>query len=283
MKLGMVFEGGASRTVFSCGVADVFLEEKIMPDYFIGVSAGIAYGISYLSGQKGRNLTLAKQYMSDGNYQGFQFLFDRNIKSFYNIDYVFNKVPNELLPFDWDAFARFPGQVEAVVTNIRTGRAEYKEVPRKGPRLDVVVASCALPVFFQPVKLGRGYYLDGGISDSVPYKRALEQGCDKVIVVLTRERDYVKHTEAGVGVTAALYHKYPKLVEALRHRPENYNASMAGLRQLEKEGKVFVIAPDTTLGVGRTESRPEKLEQLYEEGYLEAKEQMTALRRFLAS
>lgn len=281
MKLGMVFEGGASRTLFSCGVADAFLEEKLMPDYFIGVSAGIAFGISYLSGQKGRNLTLAKKYMSDGNYQGFQFLFDRNVKSFYNIDYVFDRIPNELLPFDWDAFERFPGQIEAVVTNIRTGRAEYKEVPRKGPRIDEVVASCALPAFFQPVKLGKGYYLDGGVSDSVPYLRALEQGCDRVIVVLTRQRDYVKHSEAGLGVISALYRKYPNLVEALKRRPENYNASMARLRELEREGKVFVIAPDTTHGVGRTESRPEKLEALYEEGYLEAKEQMTALRRFL--
>lgn len=281
MKLGMVFEGGASRTVFSCGVADAFLEENIMPDYFIGVSAGIAFGISYLAGQKGRNLTLAKQYMSDGNYQGFQFLFDRNNKSFYNIDYVFDTVPNELLPFDWEAFARFPGKIEAVVTNIHTGKAEYKEVPRTGPRMDEVVASCALPVFFQPVKLGNRYYLDGGVSDSVPYLHALEEGCDKVVVVLTRERDYVKHKEAGVGATAALYHKYPRLVKTLRHRPEAYNTSMKRLKELEREGRVFVIAPDSTLGVGRTESRPDKLEALYEAGYLKAKEQMTALRNYL--
>lgn len=125
MKLGMVFEGGASRTIFSCGVADAFLEENIMPDYFIGVSAGIAFGLSYLSKQHGRNLELARKYMSDGNYQGFKFLFDKNRKTFYNLDYVFDEVPNKLLPFDYDAFAAFPGQVEAAVTNIHSGKAEY--------------------------------------------------------------------------------------------------------------------------------------------------------------
>ncbi len=46
MKLGITMEGGASRTVFSCGVTDAFLEEDIMPDYFVGVSAGIAYEVS---------------------------------------------------------------------------------------------------------------------------------------------------------------------------------------------------------------------------------------------
>lgn len=281
MKLGMVFEGGASRTLFSCGVADAFLEENLMPDYFVGVSAGIAFGISYLAGQKGRNLTLARKYMSDGNYQGFQFLFHPDNRSFYNIDYVFDTVPNELLPFDWEAFARFPGKIEAVVTNIHTGKAEYKVVPRTGPRMDEVVASCALPVFFQPVKLGNRYYLDGGVSDSVPYLRAFKEGCDKVIVVLTRERDYVKRSEAGVGAVAALYHRYPRLVRTMRHRPEAYNASMERLRRLEREGRVFVIAPDSVLGVGRTESRPDKLEALYEAGYLKAKEQMTALRNYL--
>lgn len=74
MKLGVTMEGGASRTIFSCGVTDALLEENIMPDYFIGVSAGIAFGVSYLSGQKGRNLELAKNFMGDKRYMGARHL-----------------------------------------------------------------------------------------------------------------------------------------------------------------------------------------------------------------
>ena len=247
MKLGMVFEGGASRTIFSCGVADAFLEENIMPDYFIGVSAGIAFGLSYLSKQHGRNLELARKYMSDGNYQGFA----------------------------------FPGQVEAAVTNIHSGKAEYLEVPRDSSSMAVIEASCALPVFFKPVQVGRRYYLDGGVADSVPFERALKQGCDKVIVVLTRERGYEKHTDGGTKISSALYRRYPNIVKDLKERPAKYNESMQKLFQLEKEGRVFVIAPDTTHGIGRTESDPKRLEELYEEGYLEGKEQMTALKNYL--
>ena len=88
MKLGMVFEGGASRTAFSCGVMDAFLEEELMPDYFIGVSAGIAFGVSYLSKQKGRNLKLLEEYMADKRYMGLKYLFDRKKKSYYNIGFL---------------------------------------------------------------------------------------------------------------------------------------------------------------------------------------------------
>ena len=249
MKLGVVMEGGASRTVFSCGVTDCFLEEGIMPDYFVGVSAGIAYGVSYLSGQIGRNREIFEKYMPDKRYMGLKYLFDRHMKSYYNIPFVFGEVPNKLVPFDFDAFRAYQGEAEAVVTNIRTGKAEYLPVDRNDTDFKTIVASCALPVLFQPVKIGKRYYLDGGVADSVPYRHALEKGCDKLIVILTRERNYIK--------------------------------TMKELYQAEKEGKVFIIAPKSTLRVGRTESSPKKLLELYDEGYYQAKESMHALDLYL--
>lgn len=281
MKLGMVFEGGANRTVFSCGVMDVFLNEGLMPDYFIGVSAGIAYGVSYLSGQKGRNLELIEKYMADKRYMGVRHLFNREQKTYYNTKFVFEEIPNELLPFDYDAFGKFPGEVEAAVTNIHTGKAEYLAVPRGKDMRDTIVASCSLPVLFPPVKVGKRYYLDGGIADSIPYDHALKKGCDKLVVVLTRERGYVKTTEKATKVTDHLYKRYPKIVEDLNLRAERYNESMKGLKELENAGRVFVIAPESTYGIGRTETDTVKLRRLYEEGYRIAEEQMTALRQYL--
>lgn len=281
MKLGMVFEGGGSRTIFSCGVADAFLEESIMPDYFIGVSAGIAYGVSYLSQQKGRNLTLAKRFMSNKKYQGVRHLLNKEQKSYYNVEYVFHDVPKHLLPFDYGTFAAFPGEVEACVTNIHTGKAEYLPVTRDESNENTLLASCALPVFFKPVKVGKHYYLDGGLSDSIPYLHALEKGCDRVVVVLTRQRDYVKKTEIATHISTSLYKKYPNVVKDLKERPEKYNQSLQHLRELEEQGKVFVIAPETTMGVGRTETDPDRLEALYQEGYRIAKERMDALKKYL--
>ena len=281
MKLGMVFEGGANRTVFSCGVMDKFLEENIMPDYYIGVSAGMAYGLSYLSGQKGRNLELMEKYMADKRYMGMRHLLNRKEHAYYNTKFVFEEVPNELLPLDYDALARFPGEIEAAVTNIHTGKAEYMEVPRGKEMKDLLIATCSLPILFQPVKIGRHYYLDGGLADSVPYEHAMEMGCEKLVVVLTRERGYVKTQEKAAGVMNRLYQRYPKIVEDMKLRAERYNVSMEKLMQLEKEEKVFVIAPESTYGVGRTETDTIKLRRLYDEGYRIATEQTDALRAYL--
>jgi len=279
MKLGITMEGGASRTVFSCGVTDAFLEEGIMPDYFIGVSAGIAYGVSYLSKQKGRNLELATKYMPDKRYMGVKHLLKK--RNFYNLDFAFGEVPNKLLPFDMDAFEAYPGKVVAGVTNIHTGKAEYIEVPRRDDKYEVIVASCALPILFQPVKVGKHYYLDGGLADSIPYKQAIKEGCDKNIVILTRERGYVKKQERAGIISQKLYKKYPKIVEDLEKRPERYNVCIKELFEKEEAGEVFVIAPETTYGIGRTESDPEKLTKLYEEGYRQTKELMPALKKYL--
>lgn len=279
MKLGIIMEGGASRTVFSCGVADAFLEEGIMPDYFVGVSAGIAYGVSYLSRQKGRNLTIIQKYMNDKRYMGVRHLLKN--RNFYNIPFVFEEIPNKLEAFDYEAFRSFPGKVEACVTNLHTGKAEYLEVPRQDEKFGVLVASCALPILFQPVKVGRRYYLDGGIADSIPYRHAMEEGCDKNIVILTRERGYVKKAERAGKISVKLYKKYPNIVEDLKTRPERYNACMEELMEREKAGEIFVIAPETTYGIGRTESNPEKLTKLYKEGYRQARRQMADLKRYL--
>ena len=143
------------------------------------------------------------------------------------------------------------------------------------------MASCALPILFQPVKVGRRYYLDGGLSDSIPYQQAIKEGCDKNIVILTRERGYVKKPERAGDISMKLYKKYPKIVEDIDTRPEKYNACMEELLEKEKSGEIFVIAPETTYGIGRTESNPEKLTKLYEEGYQQAKRQMEELKRYL--
>jgi predicted patatin/cPLA2 family phospholipase len=192
-------------------------------------------------------------------------------------------VPNKLVPFDYDALANYPGQVVAVVTNIRTGKAEYFEIPKYERLWETTIASCSLPVLFPPVKLGNQEYLDGGIADPIPYKKALDEGCDKVVVILTRERGFVKQEEKATNLINRAYRKYPKIVERMKARTDDYNRLLAELMQEEKAGNVFVIAPKETYGVGRTEGDWSKLQPLYQEGIAVAGEQMDALKRYLNS
>ncbi len=281
MKLGVVMEGGASRTIFSCGVTDVLMDEGLYPDYFVGVSAGIAYGVSYLSHQRGRNAEFTQKYMNSSKYMGMRYLLDPQKKCYYNLKFDFDEIPNRLVPFDYEALAAFPGPVLSVVTNVRTGKAEYLQVPPYETHWETTIASCSLPVLFPPVKLGRSYYLDGGLADPVPFEKALADGCDRVIVILTRERDYVKGRERGTAIVDFVYQKYPKIVECMKNRTESYNETTKRLFAAEKRGDVFVITPRDTFQVGRTEGDWVKLEPLYQEGIDVMRERMEELREYL--
>ena len=282
MKLGIVFEGGASRGYFSAGVMDKFLDFGIRPDYVIGASAGIANGVSFISGQKGRNLIIGTKYLHDKRYMGMRHMLNRKNKSYYNIDFVFNDIPNKYLPFDYKAFESSQTEKIAVVTNIETGKAEYMPVPSNDKEWRLIVASCALPILFPPIEINGKKYFDGGIADSIPYKRALEDGCDKIIVVLTRERSYEKKDESTMKLAAFHYRKYPNLVKALRNRALNYNKCRNELLKLEIEGKALVIAPESTADWKRTEKRPNAIEKMYNEGVSEALVNENKIRDFIS-
>ena len=182
-----------------------------------------------------------------------RYLLDPKKRCYYNLEFAFGEVPNRLVPYDYDALAHYPGQVVAVVTNIRTGKAEYFEIPPYEKHWETTIASCSLPVLFPPVKLGKQYYLDGGLADPVPYKKAREEGCDKIIVILTRKRDYIKERERGTALVNYIYQKYPKVVELMNRRAESYNRLTRELLAEEKKGNLFLIAPRDTYGVSRTE------------------------------
>ena len=279
--LGLTLEGGASRTVFSCGVLDVLLEEGIIADCFVGVSAGISFGVSYASGQIGRNLRLATDFMPDKKYMSPRHMLNPKNRSIYNLDYVFYEVPEHLLPFDYDAFARYPGKVLAVLSNIDTGLAEYPEVPRGDHKFMYLRASCALPMLFPIITIDGKRYMDGGITDSIPYKKAINEGCDKNIIILTREEGYRKHIERTDEIAAHKFRKYPAFSTALLTRAERYNETIEELAALEKEGKVFIFRPDTTKGIRRTESDRRVLKGLYDKGYAEGKRRISELREYL--
>ena len=250
MKTGLVLEGGALRTIYSTGVMDAMLSKDLMVDYVIGVSAGIAYGVSYVSKQSQRNLEILTRFVNDRRYMGLKNLVDKHNRSYFGLEFSYETIPNELVPFDYDTFAAFPGNVEAVVTNLDTGKAEYMEVPRRDEKFLLLQATCALPLMFPIYHLDGKPYLDGGASDAIPFRRAFDQGCDRAIVILTKPRNFVRKAE-----------KLQPLIE--------------------RQGKVLIFAPDSLHGVGRIEHNVEKLRLLWGEGYQHGVERMEELESFL--
>ena len=280
MKTGIVFEGGAFRTVFSCGVMDSFLDEDIMPDYIIGVSAGAAYGTSYAAKQRGRDLNIIMNYSHDKRYMGFRNLLNPKNRSYYGLDFAYNCVPHELVPFDYEEYSRFKGTFKVVVTNVLTGKPEYFPLTFEESKDKLLQATCALPLLFPFIYINDTPYLDGGLSDSIPFEKAFEDGCDKVVVVLTRQTGYKKTTSRSTKRITYLYKKYPELVKDLLLRAERYNASIDRLKELENEGKVIVIRPTNTDGFGRLEKDFEKIQALYDDGIKKGNDIANEVKRF---
>jgi predicted patatin/cPLA2 family phospholipase len=264
-RSGLVLEGGGMRGVFTCGVLDNFMDRGIRFPYSIGVSAGACNGLSYMSGQRGRakysNIDLLDKY----RYIGLKkLLLTGNIMDF---DLLFDKFPNEIIPYDYEAYAQCKERYEMVTTSCVTGEACYYDEKLSPERIiDIVRASSSLP-FVCPIAYVDGEpMLDGGIADSIPIERARALGYDRNVVVLTRNRGYRKPDKKGV-VPPLMYRKYPALREAIANRNKLYNTQLELIERLEDEGEIVVIRPEKPIVVDRMERDVQKLLDLYNEGY----------------
>lgn len=272
---GLVLEGGSFRGIFSAGVMDALLDEDIMFPYCIGVSAGISNGISYLSRQQGRNLEVLLKYRLDDRYVSRRnFL---RCRSLFGLDFVFDEIPNRLVPFDWDAFHSYDGTVYAGVTNARTGEAEYLDCLEMDPTCRILRATCALPLAFPAIEINGEEYFDGGLADSIPVRKSISDGNEVNLIVLTQPAGYHKEYPREYDLAIRfLGKKYPKMVDVLKTRHIKYNETEDYCDQLEAQGKAVIIRP-----AYRLDSMEKDLGQIqanYQHGFDLAKAKMREIR-----
>lgn len=279
IKKGLVLEGGGMRGVFTAGVLDYFLDEKISFDDCFAVSAGACHACSYLANQRGRALAAAIDYLDDKRYCSFYSLITTG--DLFGKDFVYYKIPNELYPIDNNAFMESGTKFYAVVTNCITGEAEYKRIEDLKKDIEIIRASSSLPMLSKMVSINSVPYLDGGISDSIPLKEAIKQKNDKIVVVLTRTEEYRKSANKLMCLFKLRYRKYPNLLNQITQRHENYNNTLEYISESEKKGEIFVIRPPYDTGIERIEKDREKLKVLYNLGYDTAKKQAAALKKYL--
>lgn len=274
----MVLEGGAMRGLFTAGVLDIFLDHEIQVDGILGVSAGAVFGVNYLSKQRGRVLRYNKRFNQDKDYMGIRPLLRTG--DIINREYAYERVPEQLDVFDWKTFRESGVPFYAGVTNLDTGKPDYFQVKDVAEQMDILRASASMPFVTKPVQIGNGRYLDGGVSDSVPYQKMFEMGYDRLILVLTRDGNYEKKPLPERLVRMA-YRHYPGFRDDLLYRHEAYNRCMKEIRELEKTGRVFAIRPAVPVKVRKLERDQEKLQGVYDLGIAAATERMDALKRWL--
>ena len=263
MKIGLVLEGGGMRGIYTVGVLDTLLNYNYLADYLIGVSAGASNGVSYISGQKDRAKRTIINYIGDKRYLSISNYIKTG--SLFGMDFLFKEIPEKLEIFDHDAFFRCRCDYRVGVTNVETGKEEYygKEALVKEDKNILLQASASIPMAAPIVNYKGKRYLDGGTADPIPIKKAFEDGCDKVIVVLTRDRNYKKKPTPAKPIYSFVFRKYPKMVELLKMRHQIYNDTLEFIKEMEREGKAFVIAPDKPIEIERFEKDKNRLLKIY--------------------
>lgn len=264
-KTGLVLEGGGMRGVFTSGVLDAFMKHDLYFRYIVAVSAGACNGMSYVSRQPRRARISNIDYLARYKYIGIRHLVTQGC--IFDRELLYDKFPNQLLPFDFDEYFKHAKGFEMVTTNCLTGKAMYlSETSDRQRSLDIVRASSSLPYVSKIVTVDGIPMLDGGIIDSIPINRAIETGHEYNVVILTRNKGW-RDTGKDRKVPAFIYKNYPRLRVALSHRHVVYNQQIDLIDRLEAEGKITCIRPMRPMEVGRIENDVEKLERLYEEGF----------------
>ena len=282
MKKGLILEGGAMRGMFTAGVLDVMMENGIVFDGLVGVSAGAVFGCNFKSGQIGRGIRYNMNYCRDKRYSGFRCLVKTG--NIFSTDFAYGEVPLKYDPYDFEACRRNPAEFYIVCTDIETGKAVYHLYGGKDDHgLDWIRASASMPLVSRIVEIGGMKLLDGGTADSIPVRFFEGIGYQKNVVVLTQPESYRKEKNRLMPLVRIRYRKYPKLVEAMENRHLVYNRTLAYIRGEEKQGKLFVIRPDEPLQIKKVEKDPQKLREVYDIGRETALKRLPELKAYLGA
>jgi predicted patatin/cPLA2 family phospholipase len=269
---GIVDVGGGLRGIYGAGVFDYCIDSGIIFDYCIGVSAGSANSASYIAGQKGRNYkfyidySFRKQYMSLANLL--------HTGSYLNLDYIYSDLSNSggENPLDYEKLKKSPCKMKVVACNAKTGETIYfdkSDFSRNN--YNILKGSCSIPGVCRPYIVNGIPCYDGGIADPVPVQKAFDDGCDKVVLILTKPREFIREQSSDVRMARLLRRRHPAAAENLLDRYRRYNEGVALAEEYEKQGKVLIVAPDDTCGMKTLTKDRTVLESMYKKGYSDAR------------
>ena len=279
MKTALIMEGGAMRGMFTCGVMDVFLENGITFDGAAGISAGAAFGCNFKSRQIGRPIRYNRKYCRDPRYCSIRSLMKTG--DLYGADFCYRELPDVLDPFDRKAFAENPMAFYVGATDTETGKCVYHLCTDGGDGDTLWFrASASMPVVSRPVRIGGREYLDGGISDAVPYRYMENLGYDRNVIILTQPKGYRKKPGTSM-LMKLLLRRIPKIREAMEHRHEMYNRQMDELDRMEGRKAALVIRPPEDLRIGHMEKNADELERVYRIGRREAEKRLPEIQSWL--
>lgn len=270
--IGLVLEGGGMKGLYTAGVLEFFMENDLFFPYVIGVSAGACMGATYLSRQQGRNKKVNTELVHDHRYISFRNLLRK--RELFGMDFLFDEVPNKIVPFDFQTFLKGQEQFVIGTTDCETGEATYYNKREHGNDiLQIIRASSSVPFLAPVVEYDGRKLLDGGISDPIPIQKAQRDGFHKNIVIMTKPSGFEKQRSKYASIAKFLYRHYPKMAERIVEHYRIYNETISYMHSQAQRDNFFIIQPSVPLQASGIERNKEKLVALYELGYQDAKAQ----------
>lgn len=271
-KVAVIDVGGGQRGIYGAGVFDTCLDNNVRFDMTYGISAGSANVTSYLAGQRGRNYVYYSEYCLRKEYKSLKVLMKAH--AFIDLHYVYETLSNSdgEYPLDYPAMMANPAPCTVIATEAETGFPHYfTKADFAQDQYQVIIASCSVPVFTRPAPVGEHLYFDGAISNPIPIQKAFDDGADAVVLILTRPKDFFRKTSTDAMLSKILKHRYPEAAKVYARRALTYNRDLRRALELEKQGRVLIVAPDSIAGMKTLGTDPEAGEKLYHKGLEDGK------------
>ncbi len=279
----LILEGGGLRGNYTAGVLRGLMDHGLFFASVIGVSIGACNGSNYVSRQPDRNWIVNTRFVGDTRFMSYRRLMRGD--GLFGMDFIFDTLPNVLVPFDFETFRTSPQRFTVTATDCETGKAVYYEKDQLDDKalLEVLKAGCSLPFLQKPVRFDGRVLMDGGIADAVPLVKSIADGNPRHVLVLTRPAAYRKKGGRLAWMARLYYPRYKGLARALASRTRRYNRTMDLIDRLEAAGTVLVIRPGSDLKVKRTETDRRKLEAIYTRGYEDVTGRLGELAAYLGN
>ena len=279
----LIFEGGGMRASYTAGFLNTLLENEIYFDYVAGISAGSSHSVNYLSRDVDRAKKSFVDLVLDPKFGGWgSFL---KGEGYFKAKYLYEETPypGARLPFDFETFCANPARLRVGAFRRETGEMIYfskEDMTDVGRLMKIVRCSSSMPVFMPPTECDGHYYVDGGLGGGIALDIAKKDNMKRFFVVLSRPKGFVMQPPKWRGAIRALYKKRPHMADAVMNRYKTYNRTLKELKQLESEGKAFLVYPDM-MPVTNRETNFKKLSESYRAGRAQGRRDLHAWKDFL--
>lgn len=280
-KVALVLEGGGFRGCYTAGAMTWLYENGIEFKYMVSISATAVYSFYYATGDMKNLHDISVNSVSDPHMIGLKAILTEGAIVGYN--YMRDHYIIQSYRANLEKLRKSDVDYEMGIYNMTRQELQYKNKFDLDPDCDLLKASCTLPISGRMTTVGAEKYLDGGIDTMVSVKRAREKGYDKQLVIVTKDKNYVRKPNSWpLSVLLGLvYRKYPKMLEQLSRRTDAYYSQMNSVYEMEKTGTGILIRPTKDCGVKRFSGSREQLETMFQLGWQDMEDRKEEILAFL--